>query len=192
MTRVVRGRAGRQQKRSDILETYGATLASMLRSQARPDAEDRVLILGSPGAAQLASDLAPQLAGGEVVVCVYTYDELEDVRAALAGMGNVHVINDLTDLDEDEPPFDIVTCIAPYHLGRDTVLEQIEEGLARLAEGGTLYLAGDKQQEFDRFVEALSAAAREVQQLASKGQYRVVSVNSRNLRKSGRISARRN
>lgn len=192
MAKAVRGRAGRMQKRSEIMDTYGATLADMLRSQVRPEPNERVLILGSAGVAQLADDVAPRLDSGEIVVCVYTFDELEDTRAALAGVGNVHVINDLDDLDEDEPPFDLVVCIAAYHLGREAAIEQIEAGLARLADSGTFYLAGDKQQEFDRYVEAVSVLARDVQQLAAKGQYRVVSVQGRNLRKTGRISNRRN
>lgn len=192
MAKMVRGRAGRMQKRSEIMDTYGTTLAGMLRGQVRPQPDERVLILGSAGVAQLANDIAPQLNAGEIVVCVYTFDELEDTRAALAGMGNVHVINDLADLDEDEPPFDIVACIAAYHLGREAAIEQLESGVARLAQNGTFFLAGDKQQEFDRYVEALSALARDVQPVSTRGQYRVVSVQGRNVRKSGRISGRRN
>ena len=191
MAKIVRGRAGRLNKRNEILEVYSTTLAQMIQGPIRPHADGRLLHLGSPGAVQVAEYLAPRLETGELVICVYTYDELEDTRAALAGLGNVHVINDLADLDEDEPPFDIVSCIAPYHLGRDTVIEQIEHGVARLSPEGTFYLAGDKQHEFDRYVEALSTLAREVQQLASNGQYRVVSVKGRNLRKTGRISGRR-
>lgn len=192
MAKIVRGRAGRQNKRSELLATYGATLAQMLQAQIRPNSGARVLHLGSPGATQLAEQIAPRLDTGELVVCVYTFDELEDARAALAGLGNVHIINDLDDLDEDEPPFDIVSCIAPYQLGRDTVIEQIEAGMVRLAEGGTFYLAGDKQHEFERYVEALSALAHDVQQVAANGQYRVVAMQARNLRKTGRISSRRN
>jgi 16S rRNA G1207 methylase RsmC len=192
MAKVVRGRAGRQQKRSEILEEYGTTLAEMLRSQVRPDAGERVLQIGSPGATQLAEIVAPQIDTGELVVCVYTFDELEDTRAALAGLGNVHVIDDLDDLDDDEPPFDIVVCVAPYHLGRDTVIEQIEQGVARLAADGTLLLAGDKQHEFDRYLDALSSLARNVQQVSARGQYRIVSVQGRNIRKAGRIGGRKN
>jgi 16S rRNA G1207 methylase RsmC len=191
MAKVTTGRAGREQKRAEILEAYGSTLARMLQSQVRPDAAARVLHIGSPGAAQFAEHLAPKLETGELVICVYTYDEVEDTRAALAGIGNVHVIDDLADLDEDEPLFDVVSCIAPFQLGRDTVIAQIEQGLALLAAGGTLYLAGDRQHEFDRYVEALSALARDVQQIAANGQYRVVSVPARNIRKSGRITRRR-
>jgi 16S rRNA G1207 methylase RsmC len=192
MAKIVRGRAGRLNKRNEILEAYGETLARMIQGPIRAQPSDRVLHLGSPGATQVAEQLAPRLETGELVLCVYTYDELEDARAALAGVGNVLVINDLADLDEDEPPFDIVSCIAPYHLGRDTVIEQIEHGLARLAPDGAFYLAGDKQHEFDRYVEALSALAREVKEIASNGQYRVVAMQARNIRKTGRIGGRRN
>lgn len=192
MAKIVRGRAGRLNKRNEILEAYGTTLAHMIQAPIRPHPGDRLLHLGSPGAAHFAEHVAGRLETGELVICVYTYDELEDTRAVLAGLGNVHVINDLDDLDEDEPPFDIVSCVAPFHLGRDTVIEQITLGLARLAPAGTFYLAGDKQHEFERYVEALSALAREVQQIASNGQYRVVAVQARNIRKSGRIGGRRN
>lgn len=191
MAKIVRGRAGRMQKRSEILDTYGATLAQMVQAPIRPDPASRVLHIGSPGATQIAQQLAPRLETGELVVCVYTFDELEDTRAALAGLGNVHVIDDLPELDEDEPPFDIVTCIAPYQLGRDTVIEQIEQGLALLAPGGTFYLGGDKQHEFERYVEALGRLAHTVQPIAANGQYRVVSVQGRNVRKAGRITGRK-
>jgi hypothetical protein len=63
--------------------------------------------------------------------------------------------------------------------------------MARLSNTGMFYLAGDKQREFDRYVEALSSLARDVQQIASRGQYRVVSVSGANVRKSGRISGRK-
>jgi 16S rRNA G1207 methylase RsmC len=178
-------------KRHEILTEYGTTLAQMMQSQIRPDPGNRVLHLGSPGAAQLAEQIAPRLDTGELLICVYTYDELEETRAALAGLGNVHVINDLEDLDEDEPPFDIVSCIAPFQLGRDSVIELIEQGVARLAASGTLFLGGDKQHEFDRYVEALSSAIRDVQQLVSRGQYRIVSAHGRNRRNIGGISGRR-
>lgn len=191
MAKVIRGRAGRMQRKAEVLEAYGTTLAQMVQALVRLHADDRVLELGSPGAAQLAHHLAPRLETGELVVCVYTFDELEETRAALAGMGNVHVINDLEDLDDDEPPFDIITCIAPYHLGREAVTEQIEQAVSRLAENGTFYLAGDKQQEFDRYVETLSSLTRNVQQIAERGQYRVVSVQSRDIRKMGQVIGQR-
>ena len=192
MTKPLRGRAGRLNKRTEILDSYGATLAQMIQAPIRPKPGDRLLHLGSPGAAQFAEQIAARLETSELVVCVYTYDELEEMRAALAGVGNVLVINDLDDLDEDEPPFDIVSCIAPYQLGRDTVIEQIEQGMARLAPDGAFYLAGDRQHEFERYVEALSALAHDTQTIATSGQYRVVLVQGRNLRKTGRISGRRN
>jgi hypothetical protein len=178
-------------KRNEILAEYGTTLVHMLQAQIRPEPGDRMLHLGSPGATQLAEYIAPRLDPGELIVYVYTFDELEDTRAALAGLGTVHVINDLEDLDEDEPPFDIVSCIAPYHLGRDAVIELIEQGVTRLSKTGTLYLGGDKQHEFDRYVEALSAQIREVQQVVTRGQYRIVMAQGRHLRKMGGISGRR-
>jgi len=191
MPKAIRGRAGRMLKRNEILTEYGATLAQMMQAQIRPESGERVLLLGSPGATQLAEQVAPQLDTGELIVCVYTFDELEETRAALAGLGNVHVIDDLADLDEDEPPFNIVSCIAPFYLGRDIVIELIEQGVALLAGEGKFFLAGDKQHEFDRYVDALSAQIRDVQQLASRGQYRIVSARAHNLRKIGGISGRR-
>ncbi|HEY0735380.1 MAG TPA: class I SAM-dependent methyltransferase [Herpetosiphonaceae bacterium] len=192
MSKVTRGRAGRMIKRSEILTEYGSTLAQMMQAQVRPDPGNRVLHLGSPGAAQLAEQIAPRLDTGELVICVYTYDELEELRASLAGIGNVHVINDIDDLDEDEAPFDIVSCIAPFQYGRDSVIELVEQGVARLAKTGTFFLGGDKQHEFDRYVEALSSSIRDVQQLVSRGQYRIVSAQGRNRRVTGGISGRRN
>jgi 16S rRNA G1207 methylase RsmC len=191
MARATRGRAGREQRREESLAAYGATLAQMLQAQIRPDSGERMLHLGRPGATQLATQMAHRLDTGEVVVCVYTYDELEEARAELAGLGNVHVINELDDLDEGEPPFDIVTCIAPYHLGRDAVVAYIEQGLDRLAPNGAFYLGGDRQLEMDRYVEALSRRVHDVKEVASNGQYRVVVAQGRNLRKSGTISGRR-
>lgn len=170
-------------KKATILDTYGATLAQMLLSQVRPKAQARVLHLGNAGAVRLAEQLAEQLAEGELVILVHTYDELEDVRAALAGFGNVHVINEFDDLDPDEPPFDIVTCIAPYNLGRDTVRELIAYGVNQLASQGTFFLAGDKQQEMARYEEMLGSYARNMQSLANNGQYRVVAVQALDLRR---------
>ncbi len=192
MGKVQRGRAGRENKREEVFAQYGAALAQMLRGPLRLAGTERVLHLGSPGAAQVGEQIATQLSTGELVLCVYTFDELEDTRAALAGLGNAHVINDIEDLDEDEPPFDVVSCIAPYQLGRDAVIEQIEIGVARLAPEGLFILAGDRQHEFDRYAEALSSLARDVQQVAANGQYRIVSVHGRNIRRTGGISGRRN
>ena len=183
MAKITRGRAGRMEKKAALLDTYGATLAQMLLSHVRPQPSSRVLHIGSPGAVRFAQPLAERLSEGELVVLVYTYDELEDTRAALAGFGNVQIINEFDDLDPDEPPFDVVSCIAPYHLGRDTVRELIAYGLGQLAPSGTFYLGGDKQQELDRYEETLAMYSSNVQQLASNGQYRVVAVQGKNLRR---------
>lgn len=184
MGRYHTGRAGREQRRAEELARYGTALAQMLLNLLRPASSARILHIGSPGAARLAEHLAYRLDSGELVVCVYTFDELEETRAALAGLGNVHVINELDDLDEDEPPFDLVSCIAPYHLGRDTVLHELEQGMARLAEGGTLYLAGDRQHELERYVEHLRRLAHEVSEVAGQGQYRIVAARGRRARGS--------
>src|SRR3712207_1710481 len=145
MSRQLRGRAGRMARKETDLAEYGASLAGLLATQLRPQPNDRVLQIGSPGASQLGELLAPRLGMSDLVILVHTYDELEDVRAALAGLGNVHVINEIDDLDEDEQPFNIVSCVAPYQLGRDAVLELIEQGLGWLAPDGVFYLAGGKQ-----------------------------------------------
>jgi 16S rRNA G1207 methylase RsmC len=171
------------EKKAAILESYGAALAQMLLSQVRPKPSDRVLHIGSAGAVRLAEQLATRLEDGELVVLVHTYDELEDTRAGLAGFGNVHVINEFDDLDPDEPPFDLVTCIVPYYLSRDTVRELIEYGVTQLTPKGTFYLGGDKQQELARFEEMLAAYMRQTQQLATNGQYRVVAAQASDLRR---------
>lgn len=187
---MIRGRAGRMEKKATILETYGATLARMLLSHVRPKPNDRVLHIGSAGAARVAEQLAQRLEDGELVVLVHTYDELEDVRAALAGVGNVHVINEFDDLDPDEPPFDIASCIAPYYLGRDTVGDLIAYGLSQLTPNGTFYLAGDTHQEFARYQELLAGYVRNTQQLANDGQYRVVSAQSKDVRRGSVVKKR--
>lgn len=192
MTKFNRGRAGRETKRAELLTEYGSTLAQMLANQIKPKPDARVLHIGSPGATHFAEIIAPRLVTSDLVICVYTFDELEETRAALAGLGNVHVINDLEDLDEDEPPFDIVSCIAPYPLGREAVIELIEQGVACMALTGTCYVAGDRQHELDRYTEALGRLARTVQQLADRGQYRVVSISGEDLRRAGAVSGRRN
>ncbi len=187
MARAIRGRAGRENRRSELLAEYGATLAPMILSQARPDPDARVLVLGSPGAVELATALALRLSSGEVVVCVYTFDEVEEARAGLAGLGNVNVIDELSELDEDEPPFDLITCIAPYYLGRDAVISLIEEGVQRMQPGGLFLLAGDKQQELARYSEALSALATETRQVGERGQYRVLALRGEHIRRAGRL-----
>ncbi len=175
------------EKKATILDTYGTTLAQMLLSHVRIKPNHRMLHIGNAGAVRLAEQLAEPLAEGELVILVHTYDELEDARAALAGFGNVHVINEFDDLDPDEPPFDIVTCIAPYNLGRDTVRELISYGVGQLAPQGVFYLAGDKQQEMARYEEMVSGFVRNVQVLANNGQYRVVSAQASDLRR-GNVS----
>jgi len=187
MPRAIRGRAGRENRRSEQLAEYGATLAPMILNQAKPDPDARVLVLGSPGAIELATAFALRLGSGEVVVCVYTFDEVEEARAGLAGLGNVNVIDDLAELDEEEPPFDLVTCIAPYQLGRDAVIGLIEEGVRRMKPSGVFYLAGDKQQDFGRYSEALSALADETRQVAERGQYRVLALRGEHVRRGGRL-----
>lgn len=190
MPKAIKGRAGRENRRTEQLAEYGATLAPMILSQAKPEPDARVLVLASPGAIDLATALALRLGRGEVVVCVYTFDEVEEARAGLAGLGNVHVIDDIAELDEDEPPFDLVTCIAPYYLGRDAVIALIEEGVRRIAPTGVFFLAGDKQQEFGRYSEALSALADETRQVSERGQYRVLLLRGENVRRGGRVRSR--
>ncbi len=192
MSRQLRGRAGRMARKETNLAEYGASLARLLATQLRTQPSDRVLHIGSPGASQLGELLAPRLGMSELVILVYTYDELEDTRAALAGLGNVHVINEIDDLDEDEPPFNVVSCIAPYQFGRDTVLELIEQGLKWLAPDGVFYLAGSKQHDFERYIEALATRAREVDQVARNGHERIVAVRGQSIRPGGGIGRRRN
>ncbi len=187
MSKTLRGRAGRMAKKEENLVNYGVSLAQMLAAQLRPRPNDRVLHIGSPGAAQLGEQLAPRLAASELVILVYTFDELEETRAALAGLGNVQVINEIDDLDEDEPPFDIVSCIAPYQLSREHVIGLIEQGLEQLAPNGVFYLAGDKRHDFERYLQALEARTHTVNEIASNGQRRVVAVRGSDMRPVGRI-----
>ncbi len=175
MAKVVRGRAGRLQRREELLQRYSEALAPMLLKQLKPAPGARMMHLASPGAVEVAQALAPRLETGELVVVVYTYDEMEEVRAALAGLGNVEVINEIDDLDPDEPPYDLITCIVPYYLGHEYVEELLAAGLRLLAPEGLLVVAGDRQQGFERQLASLQAAGSQVTPLAQNGQLRVVS-----------------
>ena len=174
MAKPVRGRAGRQQRREETLERYGAELAAMIIKQIEPPPGARMMHLGSPGAIALADAVAPFLAHGELVVVAYTYDEMEEIRAALAGVGNVEVINEIDDIDPDEPPYDLITCIVPYHLGRDYVEELLAAGLQLLDMQGTMVLGGDRQQGFERDLQFLGAKGSQVTPLVQNGNLRVV------------------
>ncbi len=175
MPKLVRGRAGRQQQREGTLERYGADLAPMLLKHIRVVPGARLMHLGSPGAEYFAEAVAPRLESSDLVVVVFTYDEVEELRAALAGVGNVHVLNEIEDLDPDDAPYDMMTCIVPYHQGRDYIEELLRAALKRLARDGALYLAGDRQQGFERVVEWLASIGSRVTPLAQVGLLRVVS-----------------
>jgi 16S rRNA G1207 methylase RsmC len=175
MAKLITGRAGRQQKREERLEKYTAALLPLLLKQLKIDPATRVLHLGSPGAAAIVEAIAPHLTSGEMLVVVYSYDEMEDTRAALAGLGNVEVVNELDDIDPDEPPFNLVTCIAPYQHGRDYVDELLAASLELLAPSGVLVLGGDRQQGLERNLETLAANGSGLTRLAQNGQYQVVS-----------------
>jgi hypothetical protein len=174
MAKVVRGRAGREQRREDQLDTYAAALTPMLVKQVRAAPDVRMMHLGSPGAVQIAETFAPVVATGEIIVMVYTYDEMEEARAALAGLGNVQVINEIEDLDPDEPPYNLMTSIVPYHLGRDYVDDLLVNAVRFLAPDGLLYLAGDRQHGFDRNLEHLAAVGSRITPVVQVGTMRIV------------------
>ena len=176
MAKVIRGTAGRMRQREEQLEEYGSSLASLLIKQVKITPGARVMHLGSPGAITVARAIAPALETGELVVVVYTYDETEDARAALAGLGNVEVIDSIDDVDPDEPPYDLLTCIIPFQHRRDYVDQLFAAGMRLLARGGTLILAGDRQQGLERHLAELRARGSEVTPLSSNGQFRVLGV----------------
>lgn len=177
MPKVVRGRAGREQKREEVLDTYTESLVPMLLKQVRPGPNVHMIHLGTPGAIQLAEAFAPQLATGELVVMVYTFDEMEEARAALAGLGNVLVINEIEDIDPDEPPYALMTSIIPFYLGRDYVNKMLINGIRLLAGDGLLYIAGDKQHGFERHLEALTAAGSRITPVVQVGTMRIVTAS---------------
>ncbi len=177
MAKVITGRAGRQKRREERLEDYAAALVPMMLKQIKFTPESRILLLGSPGVVQLADNLAHALTTGEILIVVFTYDEMEDTRAALAGLGNVEVINEFEDIDPDEPPFDVAVSLAPYHQGREYVDRLLQAGLELLAAEGTLFVGGDKQQGFERTVEALGALGSQVTPVVQNGQYRIVAAS---------------
>jgi hypothetical protein len=149
----------------------------MLIKQVRPGPDVRMMHLGHPGAVQIAETYAPVLETGELVVVVYTYDEMEETRAALAGLGNVEVINEIEDLDPDDPPYAIMTAIVPYHLGRAYVDKLLLNGVRLLAADGLLYIAGDRQQGFERHLEILAAAGSRITPVVQVGTMRVVTAS---------------
>ena len=175
MPKIIRGSAGAIQRREEIMERYGTSLATMLLKQIKHPANDRLMHLGTPGAITFAQGIAPLLASGELVVVVFTYDDMEEARAALAGLGNVHVINELEDLDPDDPLYDIITCTVPYYQGHEYTQKLLETGLRLLSPTGTLYIAGDRQQEFDRDTSYLRGLGSTLTQVAQEGQLRIMS-----------------
>ncbi len=175
MAKVVTGRAGRERRREEQLEQYAADVTPMLLRQLKLAPETHIMHLGSTGATAIAEAIAPNLIGGEMLIVVYTYDEMEELRAALAGLGNVEVINEIEDVDPDEPPFEIITSIVPYQHGRDYVDELLASGLRLLSPSGTLVVAGDRQQGFERHLEALAASGSRVTTLTQNVHYRVAS-----------------
>lgn len=177
MPKVVRGRAGREQKREDVLDSYVESLVPMLLKQVRPGPHVHMMHLGNPGAVQLAEAFASMLVTGELVVMVYTYDDMQEARAALAGLGNVQVINELEDIDPDEPPYQLMTSIVPFNLGRDYVNKMLLNAIKLLATDGLLYIAGDKQLGFDRHLEALTAARSRITPVVQVGSLRIVTAS---------------
>lgn len=173
MPKVTTGRAGRQRRREERLDEYVATLTPMVLKQIRFVPESRILLLGSPGIVPLAETLAHALTTGEILIVVYTYDEMEETRAALAGIGNVEIVNEIDDIDPEEPRFDVGASIVPYQHGRAFVDELLVAGLRLLADGSTLYIAGDRQQGFERTVEVLRNAGSTVTPVVQNGQYRL-------------------
>jgi hypothetical protein len=60
------------------MNTYGTELAPMLLKQMRVSPSARILHLGYPGASDVADAIAPALDTGEMLLVVYSYDELEE------------------------------------------------------------------------------------------------------------------
>jgi hypothetical protein len=177
MPKVIRGRAGREQRREDLLESYTAALAPMLVKQLRVAPDARMMHLGSPGAVLIAETFAPALETGELVVVVYSYDEMEETRAALAGLGNAEVINEIEDVDPDEPPYNVMTSIVPYHLGYNYVNDLLASGLRLLTSDGLLYLAGDRQHGFERHLEHLAGVGSRITPVVQVGTLRIVTAS---------------
>jgi 16S rRNA G1207 methylase RsmC len=175
MPKMVRGSAGRIQRREEIMERYGANLAMMLLKQLKQPGDGRMMHLGTPGAIAFAQGVAPLLETGELVVVVFSYDDMEDARAALAGLGNVEVINELDDLDPDEPSYDTITCTVPYNRGHEYTARLLETALRLLSPTGTLLVGGDRQQDFERDIGFLRESGSTVTQVAQEGQLRLVS-----------------
>jgi len=174
MAKVIRGSAGKMLRREEILDRYGTNLATLIIKSLGVDPTARIIHIGSPGAVQLIEAFAPALTTGEITVVVFTYDELEEARAALAGLGNVAVINELDDLDPDELPYDVLTCIIPYQMRRDDIDELLARGLRLVRPQGQIVLAGDRQQGFDRYVTWLQQSTGGASPLSHNGQLRIV------------------
>lgn len=171
------------------MERYGASLATMLLKQVKQPANGRMMHLGTPGAIAFAQGVAPLLEAGELVVVVFSYDDMEDARAALAGLGNVEVINELDDLDPEEEPYDIITCTVPYNRRHDYTQKLLATALRLLSPGGTLLVGGDRQQDFDRDLGFLRGTGSTVTQVAQEGQLRLMSA-TKPVRGGGLIRSR--
>ncbi len=177
MAKIVRGSAGRIQRREDIMDRYGSSLAAMLLKQIKRPENSRIMHMATPGAIPFAQGIVPMLQTGELVLVVFSYDDMEDARAALAGVGNVHVINELEDLDPDDPPYDIITCIVPYNRPHEYTHQLFETALRLLSPTGTFYVGGDRQQDFEREIGFLRGVGSSPTQVAQEGQMRIMSAS---------------
>ncbi|MBA3945678.1 MAG: methyltransferase [Herpetosiphonaceae bacterium] len=189
MPKVLRGRAGREDRRSDQIDTYGAELAQLLLGQLRPRPADHILHLGNPGVIPLVTNLAPRVPSGSITALVYSYDELVATQAALAAFEQVIVANEWAEIDP-LVRFDLITSVVPYHLGVAYVEQILTVALQQLKPTGGLLIAGDQYHEFDRYLGLLRTLVTGMQTVATSGQNRVVQVEARAVKRKGGLVKR--
>lgn len=177
MPKPTRGRAGREGRRSEQRDSYGAELAALLGKQLRFQPTFQMLHLGYPGAIALLSEVAGKLTEGELTVLVYSFDELEETQAALSKYSNVQVVNEFEELPR-YVEYDVITSIVPYHLGQPYIEQLLRMGLARLKSTGVFMLGGDRQHEFERYLTVLQSLASPIATVATNGSLRVVQVEA--------------
>ncbi len=189
MAKVLRGRAGREDRRSDQIDTYGSELAQLLLGQMRPRPTDHILHLGNPGVIPLLTNLAPRVAGGTITALVYSYDELIATQSALAAFEQVTVVNEWAEIDP-RARFDLISSVVPYHLGVAYVEQILTVALQQLKPSGGLLIAGDQYHDFDRYLTLLRTLVTSMQTVATSGQNRIVQVEARAVKRKGGLIKR--
>lgn len=189
MAKLVRGRAGREDRKSDQRDTYGSDLALLLAKNVRPQPTAHLLHLGAPGLIPLVSDLAPRMQAGKITALVYSYDELAAAQAALAPYPNVQIINEWDELPLDTT-YNLATSIIPYYLGDDYIQQIFVTAFEQLKSSGLLVVGTDRRHDGEHYITLLSSIASPVTTLATSAHLRIVQVEASAYRRRGNVIRR--